>query len=76
MKRVSETRQFLRDVKRMRRQGKDLKKLRDVVKLLTEGVPLEAKHRDHALIGPWKSAHDCHIEADDFNRYEWRRNAA
>ena len=41
MKKVSQTRQFSRDVKRMRRQGKDLEKPREIVKLLAEGTPLE-----------------------------------
>ena len=64
MKRVSQTRQFSRDVKRMRKRGKDLNKLREVVMLLAEGAPIQAKHRDHALIGPWQPSRDCHIEAD------------
>jgi len=64
MKRVSQTKQFSRDIKRMRKRGKDLNKLRGVVKLLAEGSPLQAKHRDHALIGPWQPSRDCHIEAD------------
>ena len=64
MKRVSQTTQFSRDVKRMRKHGNDLNKLREVVKLLAEGSPLQAKHRDHGLIGPWQPSRDCHIEPD------------
>ena len=40
MKKVSQTRQFSRDVKRMRKRGKDLEKLQEIVKLLAEGTPL------------------------------------
>jgi len=64
MKKVSQTRQFSRDVKRMRKRGKDLHKLQEIVKLLAEGTPLPAYHRDHPLMGPWQPSRDCHIEAD------------
>jgi len=25
---------------------------------------LEAKHRDHELVGPWKGHRDCHVRGD------------
>ncbi len=64
MKKVSQTKQFSRDVKRTRKRGKDLNKLREVVRLLAEGIPLPATYKDHPLIGPWRPLRDCHIEAD------------
>lgn len=64
MKKVSQTRQFSRDVKRMRKRGKDLHKLQEVVKLLAEGILLPSNHRDHPLTEPWQPSRDCHIEAD------------
>lgn len=64
MKKVSQTKQFSRDVHRMRKRGKDLEKLQEIVKLLAEDTPLPANHRDHPLIGPWQSSRDCHIETD------------
>jgi mRNA interferase YafQ len=64
MKKVSQTTQFSRDVKRMRKRGKDLEKLQAIVKLLAEGTTLPEKHRDHSLTGPWQPSRDCHIEAD------------
>ncbi len=64
MKKVSQAKQFSRDVKRMRRRGKDLRKLEEVVKLLAEDTPLPPNHRDHPLTGPWQLSRDCHIEAD------------
>lgn len=64
VKSIFQTRQFSRDIKRMRKRGKDLAKLREVVKLLAADVPLPAQYRDHALIGPWQPSRDCHIEAD------------
>ena len=37
----------------MRRRGKDLEKLQELVKLLAEGITLPTNHRDHPLTGPW-----------------------
>ncbi|OGV68302.1 MAG: mRNA interferase YafQ [Lentisphaerae bacterium RIFOXYC12_FULL_60_16] len=64
MKRVTQTAQFSRDVKRMRKRGKDLSKLREVARLLADGVALPAKHRDHPLFGQWAPSRDCHLEPD------------
>jgi len=64
MKRVFQTTQFSRDVKRMRRRSKDLGRLQEVVRLLAAGMPLLPKHRDHPLVGPWTSSRDCHVEPD------------
>ena len=64
MKRLSQTIQFSRDIKRMRKRGKDLHKLQEVVRLLATGIPLAPKHRDHPLIGQWAPSRDCHVEPD------------
>ena len=54
MKNLSQTKQFSRDVKRMRNRGKDLDKLKLIVTILAMGKPIEPKHRDHPLSGDWK----------------------
>ncbi len=64
MKRVSQTTHFSRDLKRMRKRGKDLAKLREIIKRLAAGKPLEPRLRDHALVGQWQPSRDCHIEPD------------
>ncbi len=64
MRRISQTTQFVRDVKRMRKRGKSLSKLRFIVTRLAKSEPLDPKHRDHPLIGRWKNCRDCHIEPD------------
>ena len=64
MKTVSQTTQFSRDIKKMEKRGKDLSKLKRIVTALALGETLNAKYRDHALIGTWKPARDCHIEPD------------
>jgi mRNA interferase YafQ len=64
MKKVSQTKQFSRDINRMRKRGKDLEKLQEIVRLLAESTPLPPNHSDHPLIGSWQPSRDCHIEAD------------
>jgi mRNA interferase YafQ len=48
----------------MRKRGKDLGKLQEVVRLPAAGVALPPKHMDHPLIGSWASSRDCHVEPD------------
>lgn len=58
------TGQFKRDVKLAKKRGKDLSKLRHVIGLLLEGLPLPRELGDHPLKGEWQPSCDCHIEAD------------
>jgi len=64
MRRVSQTVQFARDIKRMRKRGKDLRKLQKLIRLIALGSTLPPKCRDHPLTGSWQPARDCHIEPD------------
>jgi mRNA interferase YafQ len=64
MKRVFQTNQFKKDIKRLKKRGKDLDKLSGVLRLLSTDQTLEEKHRDHSLIGEWSGSRDCHIEPD------------
>lgn len=61
---VAQTKQFKKDVKRMRKRGKDLEKIKAVIDLLVAGEPLPSKNRDHKLGGNWIGRRDCHIEPD------------
>ena len=64
MRTLSQTAQFARDVKLMRKRGKYLAALQEVVRLLAAGAPLDPKFGDHPLAGPWQPSRDCHIEPD------------
>ncbi len=64
MKKVSQTKQFGRDIKRMKKRGKDLDKLKTLVQILAEGQALPERYRDHPLVGQWRPARDSHIEPD------------
>ena len=64
MRTFSRTGQFKKDVKLAGRRGKDLAKLRAVLDLLIEAVPLPRKYQDHPLRGNFAGSRDCHIEPD------------
>jgi mRNA interferase YafQ len=64
MRRPSFTRQFERDLRLMQRRGKDIPKLRSVMTLLIEELPLAERLRDHVLVGNWRGRRECHIEPD------------
>lgn len=61
---VAQTKQFKKDVKRMRKRGKDLEKIKAVIDPLVAEEPLPPKNRDHKLGGNWIGRRDCHIEPD------------
>lgn len=56
--------QFSRDVKKARKRGKDMDKLKRLIVLLLSGEPLPARYKDHALKGQWRSFRDAYIEPD------------
>ena len=57
-------RRFERDVKRAKKRGKDMEKLKTALSLLIEGEPLPERYRDHPLKGKWTGFRDLHIEPD------------
>ena len=56
--------QFKKDLKKIIKQGKDLKLLEDIVNELCKLKPLPPKNCDHALVGDWNSYRECHITPD------------
>lgn len=64
MKEIFQTSQFKRDLKRAGKRGKNIEKLKDVVRSIAAGEALEERHRNHALAGNWDGSRDCHIEPD------------
>jgi mRNA interferase YafQ len=58
------TRQFARDLKRLRRGGHALADLKAVMASLLAGERLEPKYKDHKLIGSWQGRRECHIRPD------------
>ncbi len=70
MRTIRRTTQFKKDVKRMKKRGKDVRKLREVVEKITKGRELEAKYRDHVLVGQYRGTRECHLEPDWLLIYE------
>jgi mRNA interferase YafQ len=69
------TRQFEKDVKLMERRGKNLNKLKILIRSLVEEESLDPIHRDHKLIGNWQGRRECHIESDWLLIYKIEKNA-
>ncbi len=57
-------RRFQRDLKRMRKRGKDAEKFKEVARLLVEEQPLPQRNRGHKLVGPFTGRRECHLEPD------------
>ena len=58
------SRQFERDVKRAKRRGKNVDKLKIITRTLLAGETLDPIHRDHRLVGNYIGRRECHIESD------------
>lgn len=56
--------QFERDTKRMEKRGKNLEKLKIIIRSIVAEETRDAIHRDHKLIGNWQGGRACHIESD------------
>lgn len=64
MYQIEFTNEMKRNVKLMRKRGKDLTKLTAVLDILAGGQALPAKNNDHQLTGSLKDFRKCHIEPD------------
>lgn len=58
------TNKMKRDVKLMKKRGKDITKLVTALSLLASGEPMPPQYRDHPLSGDLKDFRECHIEGD------------
>ncbi len=64
MYRIVYTNRMKKDAKLMKKRGKDMGKLINILSLLASGNPLPSQYRDHALTGNLKDFRECHIEPD------------
>jgi len=67
---VKFTSQFKKDLKKAKKQHKDLNELFSVIETLAEGGSLDTKYHDHDLSGDYKGTRECHIESDWLLVYE------
>ena len=61
---------FKKDYKRALKQGKNIKKIDDVLYHLKNFLPLDRRFRDHKLSGDCVGKRECHIEPDWLLIYE------
>jgi len=54
--------QFKRDLKRAKKRGLDIEKIKIPMQCLINGDQLSAMYRNHPLTGNWKGCYDLHIE--------------
>lgn len=62
MYKIVYTNRMKKDAKRMKKRGKDIGKLVNVLSLLASGKPLPVQYKDHSLTGNLHDFRECHIE--------------
>lgn len=58
------TSKMKRDVKRMKKRGRDLSKLVTALDYLANGISMPLQYRDHQFSGNLSDFRECHIEPD------------
>jgi mRNA interferase YafQ len=66
---------FKKDYKLLAKRNKDLDKLRHVIDLLVNDLPLPAKCNPHKLKGEYSGFWECHIEPDWLLIYTFDKNS-
>lgn len=56
--------QFKRDLRLARKRGFQIEALRLVVNTLANQQALDAKYRDHELLGQYSGFRECHVASD------------
>ena len=67
---LRKTSQFKKDYKKIIKQGVDIAIIDKIIVKICSGEVLEAIYRDHALIGNYYGARECHIKPDLLLIYE------
>ncbi|WP_339868622.1 type II toxin-antitoxin system YafQ family toxin [Pseudohongiella nitratireducens] len=64
MLKIVQSTRFKRDIKKARKQGKNLDELKAVIELLATSNQLPEKNLDHNLSGIYAHYRECHIRPD------------
>lgn len=70
MRIIERTSRFKRDIERMGKRGRDMRKFKEVLQTLVEGEQLAPQYRDHPLLGQYTGSRECHVEPDWLLVYE------
>lgn len=70
---IHSTSLFRKQLKQIKKQGKDLKKLEIIVEKLANGEELDERYRNHMLTNSkyYKNCGECHIEPDWLLIYQY-----
>ena len=68
------TKQFERDIKKIKKRKKDTSKLKSVIKNLLSSIPLAVRFRNHKLVGSYSGRWECHIEPDWLLIYKYKKD--
>ena len=68
------TSQFKKDVKRSKKQNKDINLLFEIIDKLSNGEKLDKKYKVHVLKGKLEGIIECHIEPDWLLEYQYYEN--
>ena len=73
---IKYTSDFKKNYKKIKKQGKDVEKLKVVVSKLADGLELEEKYENHMLIDSkhYKNCGECHIEPAWLLVYQYINN--
>jgi len=61
---LSYTKQFAKDLKKMLKRGKSDEKIKRVIRKIITEKQLEARYKNHRLLGNYKNRRESHIEPD------------
>ena len=64
LRRIRSTTKFNKELRRSKKQGKDMVLAEKIITMLANDEQLPLKYRDHALSGNWFGFRECHITPD------------
>ena len=64
MRKIILKKRFIKDVEKIKRTGRDMTRLAEIIDLLEERKPLPPTSRDHQLTGNLKEYRECHLGGD------------
>ncbi len=60
---ITKTR-FEKDIKKLKKRGKDFSKLEKVLSLIISSEILDDKYKNHPFVGNWRPCWELHLEPD------------
>lgn len=64
------TSRFKKDLKHVKKQGKDIEKLFEIIEKMAKDETLDEWYKDHSLNGNYKGSREWHIDPDFLLIYE------